>query len=328
MKKSLFHLVVWLIALTALGAASTRGGFWHSGTAEAVGDLAINWGFPIGDPIFDLDDFKPGDVADRPVVVKNNAVFMRTIGVRSAVTNNTGLGDVLDIVIKVDGTDVYGGTSITGAKTLSAFFVNSGATEGFSLTELNPGQTKTIIFSVAFNNLSNNLFQQRTVTFDITLGVTGNQAAVPAECSGIVFDGDPIFGTDGSDLLRGTSGNDLIFGLEGSDSIRGLGGDDCLVGGLGSDSLRGGAGNDILLGQEGSDSLRGEEGDDSLFGGDGKDSLYGNQGEDTLNGEGDDDSLKGGADNDTLIGGLGTDVARGEQGTDTCDAEIKKTCEL
>ncbi len=328
MKKPLFHLIIWLIALTALGVASIRSGFWSGSTAEAVGDLAIDWGVPTGDPIFNMDDFKPGDVAVRQVTVTNNASFTRTIGMRSAITANTGLGDVLNIVIKVDGAEVYGGTSGTGARTLSAFFVDSATPEGFSLAELAAGQTKIIIFSVSFNNLSNNIFQGRTVTFDITLGVTGQQVQVPPECSGLVFTGDPIIGTDGSDLLKGTADNDLIFGMEGSDSIRGLGGDDCLVGGADSDSLRGGAGNDVLLGGEDTDSLRGEEGNDSLFGGAGKDSLHGDQGNDTLKGESDDDSLKGGQGNDSLIGGDGIDVARGEQGLDTCEAEVEKTCEL
>ena len=346
MKKAIFHLMVWLIAFSALGVASIHSGFWATSTALAVGDFTIDWGVPTGDPIFVVNDAKPGDIEAREVSVTNNASFVRTVGVRSSVTTNTGIGDVLDLVIKVDGIDVYGGESGTGTKTLSEFFVDSSGLEGFSLTELSSDQTKIITFDVFFNNQVGNTFQQRTVVFDVTLGVTGKQSEVPEECAGMEFDGEPIFGSEGSDSIRGTSGNDLIFGLEGTDSIRGLGGDDCIVGGPNTDVLRGNGGNDVLLGGEGTDSLYGGRGNDELYGGDGVDSLKGGRGDDRLYGGGGgdslkgyggedyldggdgDDSLKGGRDNDELVGGAGVDVAKGQGGIDRCEAEVEKSCEL
>lgn len=111
---------------------------------------------------------------------------------------------------------------------------------------------------------------------------------VPPECAHIVFDGEPIIGTDGDDVLVGTDGNDLIFGLDGNDTLDGSfnhgpgDGDDCLVGGSGYDYLRGWHGDDVLLGGAGRDWLEGGYRDDILWGGDGKDALHGGEDENQL----------------------------------------------
>lgn len=333
MKKTAFHLIIWLLALSALGAASWHSGFWSIGAAQgAAGDLVIDWGpgLVAGDPIFNVTGMVPGQMESRDVTVTNNATVARMVGARGEQTAVVGgIGDTLALVISAGGLPVYGEGSATGAKTLTDFFAATNPPQALEIIELPAGGSVVVTFAVTFTPEIGNFFQNKSVTFDITLGLAGAETEVPAEC-GDDFEvtGAVIVGTIGSDSLRGTAGNDLIFGLEGSDSIRGLGGDDCLAGGAGSDSLHGGEGEDVLLGGEGSDSLRGNEGDDRLFGGGGKDSLYGNAGSDQLNGEAGDDSLKGGTGNDVLTGGEGIDVARGEQDVDTCDAEIEKTCEL
>jgi len=327
MKKNLFHIVVWVVALSIVSVMAVRSGFLSAGTAQAVGDLTIDWGVPMGGPIFSVVEMMPGQTEIRNVTVTNNAGFARLVGVRNVQVVNTGLGDAIDVVMAVDGVVVYGEGSATGSRTLTQLFIDSGGLEGTTLKDLGVGESTMITFGVSFNGVSSNWFQEREVVFDITLGVTGVSVGVPEECAGIEFDGDPIIGTDGSDRLRGTIGNDLIFGLEGSDSIRGLGGDDCLVGGTGSDSLRGGDGDDVLLGNEDSDGLRGGDGDDVLYGGEGTDGLRGGRGNDELYGGGGGDSMRGGWGDDTLIGDEGGDTARGERGIDKCDAEVERGCE-
>lgn len=328
LSQRLLRLSAVLVGLVLVGILIVRGGFWQGGTAYAVGDLTIDWGVPVGDPIFVVTDMVPGQLEERDVMVTNNAVVPRTVGVRSQQTANTGIGDVLDIVVAVDGVPVYGAGSATGPQNLSQFFLATAAPDGMDLFDLDPSASATVTFGVMFNDQANNLFQARETVFDITLGVTGAAVMVPEECSHIEFSGDPIIGTAGSDRLVGSAGNDLIFGLEGSDSIRGQGGDDCIVGGPGSDSLRGRDGNDVLFGNDDSDSLRGDDGEDVLFGGAGTDSLRGDGDADRAYGGDGDDSLRGGRGDDELVGGPGDDVARGQQGTDMCEAEVEHSCEL
>lgn len=263
--------------------------------AYALGDLQIDWGVPVpGDPIFNVTNMLPGDVEDRDVLVKNNGSLVRPVNVIGTRTGGAGdIESVIDFVVAVDGTDIYGGT--TGAKTLTQFFTDSAAPAGLFLLDLNPTQTKTINFKATFDPNAGNNFQNTSVIFDLKISMAFD---IPAECIGIEFAGDPIFGTSLGDVINGTAGNDLIFGLEGGDVINGLEGDDCIVGGSQGDTLRGNEGNDVILGSEDGDTLEG---------GDGKDRLFGQGGGDTL---------KGGADNDYLIGAESADTLEGENGDD------------
>jgi Ca2+-binding RTX toxin-like protein len=314
-------------------------------TALAVGDLVIDWGVPTGDPIFVVTEMVPGQMESRSVDVDNVGAVTRPVGVRGVETSETGgLASVIDFKISQGATDLYGGTSSTGPRTLEQFFTDSAGMNGLFLSNLASGASTTYTFKATFDIEAGNEFQNAEVIFDLIIGIT---MEIPAECTGLEFSGSPIFGTSGSDSLNGTSGNDLIFGLEGTDSINGRGGDDCLVGGLGTDSLKGNQGNDVLLGNEdtdslkgdlgndklyggeGTDSLKGENGEDQLFGGGGIDSLEGGNGSDILKGEVGDDSLKGGNGDDNLDGGPGVDSLKGNNGTDTCtNGEAVSTCEL
>ncbi len=327
MKKVIFHVLIWLVAVAGLGFVGMRLDWWQTGTAQAVGDFTIDWGVPTGEPIFTVENMVPGQTETREVEVVNNAAVSRQVGLRNQQTANTGMSDALSVVVRVNGEPVYGQGSETGGRTLTDLFAESGQDEGLPLVELAFGEEATIAFTIGFDNEGGDSFQGGSVEFDITLGVTGKAAEVPKECEGIEFDGEPIFGTEKSDYIKGTAGNDLIFGLEGSDLIKGKGGNDCLVGGSGSDSLRGEKGNDVLVGGGGTDTLRGGDGDDYLYGGDDRDSLRGGDGDDYLFGEGGGDSLRGGDGDDFLFGGEGQDVARGQKGNDWCEAEVKKGCE-
>ena len=313
-KLRLARIILLGIAVT-VAFISIRANLTNPGTAFAVGDLTIDWGVPSGDPIFVVNNMVPGDMEDRNVEVTNGGTGIRPVGVRGVQTGGLGgLENILEIVISEVGTDLYGGT--TGTKTLSQFFTDSAGINGIPLSDLSPSQTKTYNFEVTFPESAGNEFQETSVIFDITIGIS---VEVPQECSELEFDGDPIFGTSRGDRLNGGPGNDLIFGLEGGDSINGNGGDDCIVGGEGSDSARGNNGNDVILGQGGSDSLKGNNGEDLLIGGEGSDSLDGGNERDVLEGGNGSDSLKGGNGEDDLFGGDGSDSLKGGNGADFLD---------
>ncbi|OGY26727.1 MAG: hypothetical protein A2Z11_00300 [Candidatus Woykebacteria bacterium RBG_16_43_9] len=285
---------------------------------RAVGDLTINWGVPTtGDPIFVVSNLLPGDTESRTVSVTNGGGVVRPVGVRGVKTSGPGsLETVLDFVISENGTDLYGGASTTGPKTLEQFFTESAGINGIFLSNLNPGASTTYSFKVTFDQNAGNEFQGKEVIFDLIIGIT---VEVPLECAGINFSGPPIYGTSREDRLVGTSGNDLIFGFEGGDSINGNNGDDCIVGGDGGDGLRGNNGNDVILGGNGSDSLKGNNGNDHLIGGEGSDSLDGGNQDDILEGGAGSDGLQGGNGNDTLFGGSGSDGLKGGNGDDYLD---------
>lgn len=344
-KARLFKIFSLIVAISVAVWANGGFSFDLNNTAHAVGDLTIDWGVPSGNPIFMVSNMAPGDTESRNVLVTNEGTAIRAIGVRGEWVSEIGdLGAALEFTVSQGATDLYGGASPTGPKTLSEFFTDSSAINGIFLSNLAPSAAATYTFTATFKETSGNEFQNTQVVFDLIIGISVD---VPAECADIEFSGDPIFGTSGSDSLNGTPGNDLIFGLEGSDSIKGNNGDDCIVGGENSDSLKGNEGDDVLLGQGGTDSLKGNNGDDKLYGGEGTDSLDGGNGLDYLDGAAGPDSLQGGNQNDILLGGSegdslkggngddnldggpGVDSLKGNAGIDTCtNGEAVSSCEL
>ena len=342
-----------------------RGGFsslFKSTTAQAIGDLSVEWGVPEGNPIFTIPNMAPGDDESRTVTVHNDATSSRQVSIRGIKTSETGtLASAFSFVISQSGVDVYGGTSPTGPKTLQQFFTESGAIDGIPLTNLAGNTSTTYTFLATFNSQSGNEFQSKELVFDLKIGIVID---IPTECSLITFSGNPIFGTQNKDILIGTPGNDLILAFENDDIVKSGGGDDCIIGGAGNDALLSGvgddvvfgndgndalvagAGNDIVVGGAGNDSIKGEDGNDTLsgdagldaitggngndiiIGGADKDALSGNNDNDQIEGNSGDDAIHGGAGNDSLIGGIGTDAANGAIGTDTCIAEVMVSCEL
>jgi len=314
-----------------------------SSTAQAIGDLTINWGVPSGQPIFVVTNFMPGDLEKRTVNIANGATVIRPVGVRG---NKTGeidnIAGILDFVISANGTDLYGGSSSTGAKTLSQFFIDSGVPDGLFLFNLNPNENKNVDFIVKFPSSAGNGYQNAKIVFDIQIGISVH---VPAECQNIKFS-KIIYGTQKNDYIKGTNGNDLIIGFEGDDNINGSNGNDCIIGGSGNDKIdasngddivfgnegndkiNGSNGKDVLFGNEGNDIIDGSNGDDTIFGGPGNDTIYAGNDTDYVEGNEGDDKMYGGNGNDTLIGGPGNDFDNGELGKDKCEAETKISCEL
>jgi len=327
MKKITFLKILVPVLVIVLGLTQTnilaqiKNG--HS-TAQAVGDLTINWGVPDGTPIFMVENFLPGETEERMVTIFNGALSTKPIAVVGAETEELkDLADVLEITIFQNGTDLYGGD--LGTKTLAQFFQESTIPNAIFLFNIDPGTSKQVKFKVKFQEGAGNTYQGAKVVFDIIIGL---YYQVPEECKDINFTRPPIFGTAGNNILRGTNGNDLIFGFGGSDIISGSNGNDCLVGGAGNDGIFGSNGDDVILGGEGNDYLDGSNGNDRIFGGEGNDVVDASNGNDYVEGNEGNDSLAGGNGNDILLGGPGNDVARGDLGSDHCEAELRLTCEL
>jgi hypothetical protein len=286
----------------------------------ASGDLVIDWGVGQGNvgPVFNLPNIAPGQSFVRNVVVKNTGSGGRPIAIKGVKTNGTNLDTRLLLTIKDGGTTLY-------SKSLDQFFTDSSNPDGISLNTVTPGVNKTYSMTVLFEPSSNNDFQNKSVTFNIVMGIA---AHIPEACDFINMTGKlPIFGTANNDNLNGTNGNDVIFGLEGNDVIKGFGGKDCLVGGVGKDTLYGEVGNDVLVGDEENDTLIGGAGNDQLLGGAGNDIVQAEDGNDSAEGNAGNDTLTGGAGNDTLIGGADNDTVNGQAGRDTCQGETKIQCE-
>lgn len=355
-------LILSLIVLLGVLLYTQWSNLKNPQTVLAVGDLTILWGVPMGDPIFVVANMAPGDTEQRVVSVSNGASATRPIGVRGVKTSETGnLSTILDFVISENGTDLYGGTSPTGPKTLAQFFTDSLDPDGISLSALGPSSSTNYTFKATFDPLAGNEFQDSQVIFDIIIGISVD---VPEECEDAGFTGFPIFGTSASERINGTQGSDIIFALEGDDRVFGHGGNDCIIGGEGNDQLRGEGGNDFIFGNEGNDLLIGAIGNDKIFGGEGEDRIRGENNNDQIFGEGgndkitggngndqidggagndeisaengadivlggdNDDKLDGGSGNDTLTGNTGLDNANGKSGIDTCDAETEINCEF
>ncbi len=365
MKKRLLKIGLLISAIA--GIIYLNNGFNHpfrffSNTAQAVGDLTVNWGVPEGDPIFIINNMAPGDSETRTVDITNNASSIRPIGVRGLIATESGnLSTVMDIVISQSGTPLYGTGSPTGPKTLAQFFTESAGIDGIPLFDLAPSTSTSIDFIVTFDPNAGNEFQDREVIFDLKIGIAID---IPDQCEGLPFSGDPIFGTDGDDNIKGTNKNDLIIAFEGNDIVKSSNGNDCVIGGPGNDKINNSNGHDFIFGNEGDDELNGSNGNDFISGGpdndkikasNGNDTIFGDEGDDNIeasndndivmggpgndfvdagngddqvNGEEGNDNLRGRNGKDTLIGGPDTDTTDGGLGLDACDGEIETACEL
>ena len=288
--------------------------------AQAVGDLKVNWGVPEGNPIFVLENMAPGKTITRTVSVTNTATLTRYVGIRGRKTEGTGqLENAIGLTLRQGNTDIYGGSSNTGPRTLKQFFEESSTAVGIPLSLL-PGKQSTSYTMVAtFLPTSGNEYQNTRVKFNLIIGLT---VKIPPECKMTLDIFRVMYGTEKNDRINGTQGNDLIISLEGNDRVTGNGGEDCIVGGLGTDTLEGGPNDDVLFGNDGNDILKGGANDDTVFGGFGNDNLYGEHGDDTLNGQEGADNIWGGDHDDIISGGDGNDIARGENGNDTLSGNL------
>jgi len=308
MKRRLITIGICLLIIGMLIPQTNILQALFANNAYAVGDLTVNWGVPEGDPIFSVSNMAPGGSEDHTVLVTNSSAASRPIGVRGVLTSDSGdLSSVMQMQIKQGSTILYD-------KTLSQFFADSASLDGIPLSTLPSGNLTNYQFIVTFQESAGNQFQNKTVVFDLHIGIS---ISIPESCSELdLANITPIFGTSGNDRIQGTSGNDIIFALEGNDRVFGKNGNDCIVGGLGNDEIRGGNGNDTIFGNEGNDLLIGANGDDMIFGGSGDDVIRGENNDDSLHGDAGNDKITGGNGNDTIDAGAGDDIADGENGAD------------
>lgn len=283
MKKQLFKISILLtIIILLVSQTDFIKGLFKPSTAYAVAGLLIDWGVTPGDPIFVITDMAPGDTQSRTVLVHNGSTDAVPVGIRGMKKSETGnLASVLDITISSNGTNLYGGASPTGPKTLQQFFDEAPLPSFISLSNLNPNQDTSYVVTVAFNESAGNEFQAKNITFDLRIGPA---IPVPEACKNINFASEPIYGTNRNDIINGTSGNDMIFAFRGNDIINAKAGNDCIVADQGNDYISAGEGQDVAFGDNGNDIINGGRGNDTLYAGKGNDILDGEGGIDSCSG--------------------------------------------
>lgn len=298
-------LIISIIALAGVSFLSfIQNRFITS--AQAAGGLEITYlNLPLSGPIFNIQNFLPGDCVSREVVAKNASHKPIELKVRSEEeTDNDNLATQVDWEIK-SGSVLY--TNI-----LKNFYNQNQV----SLGTLQPNQSKTFEFKACFKTTAGNEYQNTLTSFDLVFatkfGHTPPPNNLPSQCQHLNGKIDKfIIGDEENNHLVGGSKKEFIDGRGGNDRIEGWSDEDCLVGGDGNDRIDGGSGKDIILGGEGNDDLRGSSGDDRI---------YGMEGNDTLRGE---------SGNDYLDGGAGIDTIFGSSGNDTCvSGENNNSCEL
>jgi Ca2+-binding RTX toxin-like protein len=324
MKKRIIRLTVVLVIMGLI--VQTNGGLgqiFRNPSVEAVGDLTVNWGVSEGSPIFTINNMKPGETQTKTVSVQNGASLPRPVGIRGDSVSQTGnLTQVLNIVVKKGSTDLYGGTSATGTRTLQQFYADSAGPQGIFLEHLAAGATANYSIQVAFATGAGNEYQSKQATFNLHIGISFE---LPSECSSVSFT-NVIYGTQNNDDIEGTNGSDLILGFEGNDEINGASSNDCIIGGAGNDELKGDNGDDVIKGDAGHDFILGGNGTDMLYGGSGDDIIFGDNGNDSLFGELGWDLLYGGNGSDYLNGGAGVNLLIGGNGSDNCVNGVETGC--
>lgn len=203
----------------------------------------------------------PVAVADQGVADENEGKLF------DLVANDTDAdGDALSL----SGFSVTGvsGIGLNNAQAQAAFSIQNGQlafNPGNLFDGLNDGDTAAVTVSYTVQDAAG-----ASSTAEFVLTVNGST------------DGNVIVGSNGADPLFGTEGVDIVSANGGNDTVFGRGGDDIIDAGNGTDTVFGGAGNDIIDGGAGKDTLMGDAGDDVVAGGLGNDLMYGGEGNDTF----------------------------------------------
>ena len=145
-------------------------------TVRAFGDLLVDFHvLPVGAPIFQVNNMKPGDSDSKPVDVLNNGSIPYQIAVKGVRTGGTGSNPVLDTGLKIT---IKQGTTKKYEKTLGDFFTESGQPNGILLDIVNPSQDLPYNFQVDFPSTSGNGYQGKSVIFDLTFGTVIGKSVV------------------------------------------------------------------------------------------------------------------------------------------------------
>ena len=134
-------------------------------------------------PLFSEANFLPGDSVTRWVKVTNNSEKVKKIGTEAInVSDPDEFGRVLILKIEEDSQILY-------EVSLSEFF---SAGEVF-LSEVNPGESTTYYFTISFEKDASNEFQEKSLGFDLLVGVLGEEGIPDSGGGG----GKRIFGRGG-----------------------------------------------------------------------------------------------------------------------------------
>jgi len=134
-------------------------------------------------PLFNEINFLPDDAVTRWVKVTNNSGQTQRIATEAINYSNpvptNDLSRALTIVIKEGATDLYGGSSPTGPKTLFDFYQDSESYSEISLSDLVNGATTRYDFRISFPHEKENEWQNTTTTFDILIGFQQGTSPLP-----------------------------------------------------------------------------------------------------------------------------------------------------
>lgn len=134
-------------------------------------------------PLFSEANFLPGDSVTRWVKVTNNSEKVKKIGTEAInVSDPDEFGRVLILKIEENSQILY-------EASLSEFF---SAGEVF-LSEVDPGESTTYYFTVSFEKDASDEFQEKSLGFDLLVGVLGEEGISDSGGGG----GERIFGRGG-----------------------------------------------------------------------------------------------------------------------------------
>ncbi len=191
------RLMIFLISLTVAVSGMVTiiiNDFRQAKNVQAVGDLLITYsGVPLGGPVFNLTDYKPGDCTEREIKVENNGTETHRVFVKGVKTGGTGdeplLESTLDMVITGE-QNIYGSSP---AKKVKQFFTDSA--NGLILSELKEGKSISFKFKVCFPIEAGNEFQKKSVIFDLIFG-SPDQKQTNIKINEVYYSVDNKYGGD------------------------------------------------------------------------------------------------------------------------------------
>lgn len=177
-------------AIVAVGVGRILKDPAASGTVRAFGDLRVEFGIPHGHPLFDIFNILPGDTVFRNVLVRNRGSVPRLVFVKGIKTSETqNFGNALTLTVREGSTDLYGGTSPTGPKTLTQFFAESGGETGIHLSVVGPRRRTRYSFIVNFPpGPDDNQYQGARLVFDLIFDAVSPPD--PTNSSAFIFNWD------------------------------------------------------------------------------------------------------------------------------------------
>ena len=170
-----------ILALTFLGI----GLLWNNPVFATVDPLVVQFERT---PLFQEANFLPGNSITRYASTTNNSGQTQRI-VTEAInypgfpdSDNVPADDLsraLMIVISKNGTDLYGGSSPTGPKSLYNFYQDSENYLEIYLSDIGNGETIQYDFTISFPYDEGNEWQEKTTYFDILIGSQGETNPTP-----------------------------------------------------------------------------------------------------------------------------------------------------